>query len=33
MTTVSGDVGGDGAADFGITLVGAITLQIGDFAL
>lgn len=32
-TTVSGDVDGDGAADFAITLIGAITLVAADFLL
>jgi len=33
VTTVSGDVNGDGIADFSITLTGAITLVAGDFIL
>ncbi|MGO4724691.1 MULTISPECIES: calcium-binding protein [unclassified Inquilinus] len=33
VTTVSGDVNGDGVADFSVTLTGAITLQSGDFLL
>ncbi|KQP37822.1 hypothetical protein ASF34_17285 [Methylobacterium sp. Leaf106] len=32
-TLVSGDVNGDGAADFSIVLKGALTLQAGDFIL
>ncbi|WP_225771386.1 calcium-binding protein [Inquilinus sp. Marseille-Q2685] len=32
-TTVLGDVDGDGAADLRITLSGAVSLQLGDFAL
>jgi Ca2+-binding RTX toxin-like protein len=33
VTTVSGDVNGDGAADFSITLTGSLTLTAGDFVL
>ncbi|MBW8726684.1 MAG: hypothetical protein JF625_16230 [Inquilinus limosus] len=33
QTTVSGDVNGDGVADFSIVLTGAITLQAVDFLL
>ena len=33
VTTVSGDVNGDGVADFSVTLTGAITLAAGDFLL
>jgi Ca2+-binding RTX toxin-like protein len=33
VTTVSGDVNGDGVADFAVTLTGSITLTTGDFVL
>jgi Ca2+-binding RTX toxin-like protein len=33
VTTVSGDVNGDDAADFSVTLTGSITLVAGDFLL
>jgi len=33
VTTVSGDVNGDGVADFSINLTGSITLAAGDFVL
>jgi len=33
VTTVSGDVDGDGMADFSIALAGPPTLQAGDFVL
>jgi Ca2+-binding RTX toxin-like protein len=33
VTTVSGDVNGDGVADFSIALTGSITLATGDFVL
>jgi len=31
VTTVAGDVNGDGASDFHITLTGNLTLVAGDF--
>jgi hypothetical protein len=33
VTTVSGDVNGDGTADFSIALTGTIALQATDFLL